>query len=116
VEILAAQRLPHSLGLLYEELTEHLGFLRSSDEYKVMALASHGRPRHLDQFRELVTTTGDGGFVTERWTGRRTPRPGTGMPIEADPRRSGRQRAGATGGGDGRAGLLAAHVAPGSRC
>ena len=62
---LAAQRLPHSLGLLYEGLTEHLGFMRSSDEYKVMALASYGKPRHLDDFRELVRTTGDGGFVTE---------------------------------------------------
>jgi carbamoyltransferase len=85
LEILAAQRLPHSLGLLYEELTEHLGFLRSSDEYKVMALASHGRPRHLDQFRELVTTTGDGGFVTEKvdWAAY-APARAPGMPIEAD--------------------------------
>jgi len=30
---LAAQDLPHSLGLVYEELTAHLGFRRSSDEY-----------------------------------------------------------------------------------
>lgn len=66
---LAAQRLPHSLGLLYEDLTEHLGFARSSDEYKVMALASYGTPRFLDRFRELVYPTGDGGFRTEpvRW-------------------------------------------------
>ena len=42
--VLATQELPHSLGLLYEQLTEHLGFHRSSDEYKVMALASYGRP------------------------------------------------------------------------
>ena len=49
LEVLAAQALPHSLGLLYEDLTEHLGFLRSSDEYKVMALASYGRPRHLER-------------------------------------------------------------------
>ncbi|HVM41401.1 MAG TPA: carbamoyltransferase C-terminal domain-containing protein [Acidimicrobiia bacterium] len=59
---LATQELPHSLGLLYEELTEHLGFLRSSDEYKVMALASYGKPRHLPEFRRLVRTTGDGRF------------------------------------------------------
>ncbi|WP_112239099.1 carbamoyltransferase family protein [Kribbella monticola] len=65
LQILATQDLPHSLGLLYEDLTEHLGFLRSSDEYKVMALASYGKPRHLADFRELVRTTGDGGFVTE---------------------------------------------------
>jgi carbamoyltransferase len=71
LEVYAAQRLPHSLGLLYENLTEHLGFLRSSDEYKVMALASYGKPRHLDDFRELVRTTEDGGFVTEKidWDG-----------------------------------------------
>jgi carbamoyltransferase len=66
LEVFAAQRLPHSLGLLYEDLTEHLGFLRSSDEYKVMALASYGRPAHLADFRELVRTTDDGGFTTER--------------------------------------------------
>lgn len=60
--VLACQRLPHSLGLMYEDLTEHLGFLRSSDEYKVMALASYARPAHLDQLRELIRTTGDGGF------------------------------------------------------
>jgi carbamoyltransferase len=63
--VLAAQDLPHSLGLLYEDLTEHLGFLRSSDEYKVMALASYGKPRHLADFRELIRTTDDGGFRTE---------------------------------------------------
>ncbi|ONI67207.1 carbamoyltransferase [Kribbella sp. ALI-6-A] len=66
LEILAAQDLPHSLGLLYEDLTEHLGFLRSSDEYKVMALASYGKPRHLGDFRELVRATDGGGFVTEK--------------------------------------------------
>ena len=65
LETLAAQRLPHSLGLLYEELTAHLGFLRSSDEYKVMALASYGKPRHLDDFTALVRPTGDGGFRTD---------------------------------------------------
>lgn len=62
LEILAAQPLPHSLGLLYESLTEHLGFLRSSDEYKVMALASYGRPAHLEELRETIRATDDGGF------------------------------------------------------
>jgi carbamoyltransferase len=62
LEVLAAQELPHSLGLLYEEVTAHLGFRRSCDEYKVMALASYGQPRWLGEFRELVTSTGDGGF------------------------------------------------------
>jgi carbamoyltransferase len=66
LEVFRQQALPHSLGLLYEDLTRHLGFLHSSDEYKVMALASYGRPKHLELFRELVRTTGDGGFVIER--------------------------------------------------
>jgi carbamoyltransferase len=60
---LFSQSLPHSLGLLYEDATAHLGFLRSSDEYKVMALASYGTPRHLDYLRSFVHATGDGGFA-----------------------------------------------------
>jgi len=62
---LASQNLPHSLGLLYESVTEHLGFLRSSDEYKVMALASYGEPRFAERLRPLIRATGEGGFVTE---------------------------------------------------
>jgi carbamoyltransferase len=65
LDILAAQDLPHSLGLLYEGLTEHLGFKRSSDEYKVMAMASYGKPLYVEQLRERVYATGDGGFRTE---------------------------------------------------
>ncbi|MCT9930849.1 carbamoyltransferase [Planotetraspora sp. A-T 1434] len=63
--VLASQSLPHSLGLMYEEVTQHLGFLRSSDEYKVMALASYGEPRFLRELRELIYPTGDGGFRVE---------------------------------------------------
>lgn len=53
---------PHSLGLLYEDLTRYLGFLHSSDEYKVMALASYGKPRYRDFFHDLVVLDGNGGF------------------------------------------------------
>jgi carbamoyltransferase len=65
LEVLASQPLPHSIGLLYEDVTDHLGFLRSSDEYKVMAMASYGQPRFLPELREAVYTTGDGGFRTD---------------------------------------------------
>jgi carbamoyltransferase len=65
-EALAAQELPHSLGLVYEELTAHLGFRRSSDEYKVMAMASYGAPRFLADLREVIRTTDDGGFRAGR--------------------------------------------------
>lgn len=76
LEVLATQDLPHSLGLVYESLTEHLGFLRSSDEYKVMALASYGTPRFLPDLRTLFYATDDGGFVAQppdwtRWAPRR---------------------------------------------
>lgn len=70
LEELASQALPHSLGLRYEDLTEHLGFHRSSDEYKVMALASYGTPRFLPAMRERIFATGDGGFHADgiEWT------------------------------------------------
>lgn len=54
---------PHSLGLMYEDLTQHLGFLRSSDEYKVMALASFGQPTYLDEFREIVQVSDKGKYT-----------------------------------------------------
>jgi carbamoyltransferase len=63
LEVLCAQSLPHSLGLVYEELTAHLGFHRASDEYKVMAMASYGRPRFLSALRPVMRVTGEGGFV-----------------------------------------------------
>ena len=54
---------PHSLGLLYEQVTEYLGFLPSSDEYKVMALASFGKPRYLSDFREIISIESDGHYT-----------------------------------------------------
>jgi len=59
--VLETQSLPDSLGLRYEELTVHLGFARSSDEYKIMALAAYGRPRFLPELRELIRLR-EGGF------------------------------------------------------
>jgi carbamoyltransferase len=61
--VLARQALPDSLGLVYESLTDHLGFLRSSDEFKVMALASYGTPRFTGELRECIHANGDGGFT-----------------------------------------------------
>jgi carbamoyltransferase len=89
LDVLAEQELPHSLGLVYEELTAHLGFRRSSDEYKVMAMASYGKPVFLDVFRHAVRADGHGGFVTEpvEWSAF-APRLGKGgeawLPVHAD--------------------------------
>ena len=85
LEVLQEQALPHSLGLLYEEVTEHLGFRRSSDEYKVMALASYGTPRWLDEFRRLVTTDGQGGFRIEPVEWGAYVKRGAGAKDEVDP-------------------------------
>lgn len=65
-ERLRQVNLPHSLGLLYEDVTRYLGFLHSCDEYKVMALASYGTPRHADVFRRVVHSDGEGGYRLER--------------------------------------------------
>jgi carbamoyltransferase len=53
-------RLPHSLGLMYEQVTRHLGFLHSSDEYKVMALASFGTDALVPAMRARVHWVGEG--------------------------------------------------------
>ncbi|WP_156688594.1 carbamoyltransferase family protein [Mycobacterium sp. Marseille-P9652] len=89
LDILASQPLPHSLGLLYESLTEHLGFARSSDEYKVMAMASYGQPRFAERLRERVYACGDGGFRTDpiEWdelAPARRPHAGELDPVHAD--------------------------------
>ncbi len=45
---------PHSLGILYQSITQFLGFKNYGDEYKVMGLASYGEPNYMDQFEKLV--------------------------------------------------------------
>ncbi|MFJ8787616.1 carbamoyltransferase [Streptomyces sp. NPDC102462] len=80
LSVLRSQSLPDSLGLFYEDLTQHLGFLRSSDEFKVMALASHGEPRFLDRLRRYVHPDADGGFRARPvpWASLVPPRPAGG--------------------------------------
>jgi carbamoyltransferase len=63
LKLLGEVPMPHSLGLLYERMTEYLGFLHSSDEYKVMALASFGKPAYVDYFRKLITIEKDGQYT-----------------------------------------------------
>lgn len=65
LQVLSRRDLPDSLGLLYEELTAHLGYRRCSDEYKVMALAAYGRPHHLDLLRRAIRTRDDEAFAEE---------------------------------------------------
>jgi carbamoyltransferase len=55
---------PDSLGLLYEKVTDYLGFLHSSDEYKVMALASYGEPVYAADFEQIVEPGPEGRYRT----------------------------------------------------
>jgi carbamoyltransferase len=57
--------MPHSLGLLYEKITTHLGFLHSSDEYKVMALASYGKPEFINEFRSMIHVGNNGMYTID---------------------------------------------------
>jgi carbamoyltransferase len=53
---------PHSLGIFYQAMTQHLGFPHYGDEYKVMGLAPYGEPKYLEPMRRLVELREGGGF------------------------------------------------------
>ncbi len=55
-------RFPHSVGLLFSAITAYLGFRVNDAEWKVMGLAPYGKPRFVDQFREVVDIREDGSF------------------------------------------------------
>jgi carbamoyltransferase len=58
-------RFPHSLGLLYSTFTAFLGFAVNEGEYKVMGLASYGRPTMTNQVGKLIHRTADGAFALD---------------------------------------------------
>jgi carbamoyltransferase len=59
---LRATNYPNSLGVFYSAITDYLGFLRASDEYKVMGLASYGEPEYYDEFRKIIRPRPDGWY------------------------------------------------------
>ncbi len=65
LEWLGQVHMPHSLGILYEQVTDYLGFLHSSDEYKVMALASFGKPRFTGEFYDMIHVGADGRYTID---------------------------------------------------
>jgi len=65
LEILDDVMFPHSLGIFYTAVTQFLGFPKYGDEYKVMGLASYGRPSLLPRMREIVSLREDGRFETD---------------------------------------------------
>lgn len=54
---------PHSLGIFYQALTQFLGFPQYGDEYKVMGLASYGKPRYMTEMRNIVRLKENGLFT-----------------------------------------------------
>jgi carbamoyltransferase len=62
ITLLREIRFPHSLGMLYSTFTAYLGFQVNEGEYKLMGLASYGRPIMADAVRKLVKRTPDGAF------------------------------------------------------
>jgi carbamoyltransferase len=62
IEVLGHIEYPHSTGIVYTATTQFLGFPHYGDEGKVMGLAPYGRPRYLEEFRDIIRTEEDGRF------------------------------------------------------
>jgi carbamoyltransferase len=62
IEVLGQVEYPHSTGIVYTATTQFLGFPHYGDEGKVMGLAPYGRPRFIDEFREIIRTEENGQF------------------------------------------------------
>lgn len=45
---------PDSLGIFYQAMTQYLGFKNYGDEYKLMGLASYGKPIFFDQIKNQL--------------------------------------------------------------
>ena len=46
---------PHSLGILYQSITQMLGFKNYGDEYKVMGMSALGNNKFEEQFQKILT-------------------------------------------------------------
>lgn len=62
IKVLKSVQYPHSAGIFYTSLTQYLGFPNYGDEYKVMGLAPYGKPKYVDQLKEIIHFTEDGLF------------------------------------------------------
>jgi carbamoyltransferase len=62
IEVLGQVEYPHSTGIVYTATTQFLGFPHYGDEGKVMGLAPYGRPRYMEEFRDIIRTEKGGQF------------------------------------------------------
>src|SRR5256884_2490028 len=61
-DVCSSDLYPHSLGIVYTATTQFLGFPHYGDEGKVMGLAPYGRPRFIEEFRQIIRTEKNGQF------------------------------------------------------
>ena len=63
LDVIQEIHFPHSLGLLYSAFTQYTGFKVNSGEYKMMGLAPHGEPKHVQTILDnLIDLKADGSF------------------------------------------------------
>ena len=62
IDVLDQVEYPHSTGIVYTATTQFLGFPYYGDEGKVMGLAPYGRPRYMEEFRDIIRTEERGQF------------------------------------------------------
>ena len=62
IDVLGQVEYPHSTGIVYTATTQFLGFPHYGDEGKVMGLAPYGRPRFINEFRDIIRTEENGQF------------------------------------------------------
>jgi carbamoyltransferase len=62
IDVLGQIEYPHSVGTLYTATTQFLGFPHYGDEGKIMGLAPYGRPRFMEEFRDIIKTEEGGRF------------------------------------------------------
>lgn len=60
IKKLLSYNFPHSLGFLYATMTDYLGFKSNNDEYKVMGLASFGKPTFYEKLKDVMRVRADG--------------------------------------------------------
>ncbi len=63
IELLESIHHPHSIGLFFSALTDYLGFRINDAEWKVMGMASYGKPRLATAFHKLVNIHDDGTYT-----------------------------------------------------
>jgi carbamoyltransferase len=63
MRMVAEQRFPHSLGLLYSAFTYFTGFKVNSGEYKLMGLAPYGTPKYVQKIKDNLLKIHEDGSI-----------------------------------------------------